>query len=282
MSDTTEQSNSIQTELTLSAWGSALAQLAASSGLAEDVLADAAQKGAVWCKRVKAHKLRRLRDLEAPASLGDVLYLNYNASVLAQVALDPTLIADDVNYSIWNKPPGMLSQGSKWSDHCTITESVKRVHEKPTYLVHRLDKAAGGLIVVAHTKNALKKLTELFAQRLVEKHYQVEVHGEVKDKLPLRIDAEVQSKKAITDVLEATYQKDLNTSSLLVSIDTGRKHQIRDHLHSKGFPVVGDRLFDADRKHEKDLCLTACRLAFECPFTQVKKVFEIMDKPAVT
>lgn len=278
MSETEEQSNAIQIEFTLSAWGSGLTQLAGSCGLPEEVLSDAAQKGAVWCKPVKAHRLRRVRDLEEPASLGDVLYLNYNASVLAQTPLTPTLIADEVNYSIWSKPSGMLSQGSKWSDHCTITQTVSKLHGKPTYLVHRLDKAAAGLIVVAHTKNALKKLTDLFAERKVEKHYQAQVHGHLNDPLPMRLDAEVQNKSAVTDVLEASYDKKLDTTSLLVSIETGRKHQIRDHLSSKGFPVVGDRLFDADRKHEQDLCLTASKLAFECPFTHVKKSFDITDK----
>lgn len=275
MNETEEQSESIQIELTLSAWGSGLSQLASGSGLSEQVLKDAARKGAVWCKRVQAHKLRRVRDLEAPASLGDVLYLNYNAKVLAQLPLKPLLVADEINYSIWNKPAGMLSQGSKWSDHCTITETVSKLHGKPTFLVHRLDKAAAGLIVVAHTRNALKKLTDLFAQRKVKKHYQVQVHGQLNEPLPFRLDADVQNKSALTEVLEASYNKPTNMTSLLVSIDTGRKHQIRDHLSAKGFPVVGDRLFDVDRNHEHDLCLLASRLEFDCPFTHVKKRFEI-------
>jgi len=275
MSETEKDVKSIQVNMTISAWGSGLTQLAEFSALSEEEVADAARKGGVWCKRIKLHKLRRVRNLEEPLSIGDELYLNYNASVLAQTPLVPVIVADEVNYSIWNKPAGMLSQGSKWSDHCTITETVSGVHGKPTFLVHRLDRAAAGLIVVAHTKNALKKLTELFAERKVTKHYRVQVHGIFDSPVPMRLDADVQSKAAITDIMEATSDKKSNTSSLLVSIETGRKHQIRDHLSAKGFPVVGDRLFDPDRKHEQDLSLTACLLAFECPFTGVKKQFEI-------
>lgn len=275
MSNTDTEAKTIQVNMTISAWGSGLTQLAEFSALPEDAVADAARKGGVWCKRVKLHKLRRVRNLEEPLSIGDELYLNYNASVLEQNPLVPVLVADEVNYSIWNKPAGMLSQGTKWSDHCTITETVSGVHGKPAFLVHRLDKAAAGLIVVAHTKNAVKKLTELFEARKVTKHYRVQVHGKFDGPVPMRLDTDVQGKTAISDVLDATFDKKLNTSSLLVSIETGRKHQIRDHLSAKGFPVVGDRLFDPERKHEQDLNLTACLLAFECPFTSVKKRFEI-------
>lgn len=275
MSDTDEQPKSIQINMTISAWGNGLSQLADFSALSEEVVADAALKGAVWCKRIKLHKLRRVRNLEEPLSIGDELYLNYNADVLAQIPLVPVLVADEVNYSIWNKPAGMLCQGSKWSDHCTITETVSSLHGKSTFLIHRLDRAAAGLIVVAHTKNAVKKLTDLFAQRKVTKHYRVQVHGHLDDAMPVRLDAQVQNKAAITDILEATFDQGSNTSALLVNIETGRKHQIRDHLCSKGYPVVGDRLFDPDRKHEQDLKLTACMLAFECPFTGAKKQFEI-------
>lgn len=275
MSETDKDAKPIQVNMTISAWGSGLTQLAEFSALSEEEVADAARKGGVWCKRIKLHKLRRVRNLEEPLSIGDELYLNYNARVLAQTPLVPVLVADEVNYSIWNKPAGMLSQGSKWSDHCTITETASGVHGKPTFLVHRLDRAAAGLIVVAHTKNAIKKLTELFEERKVTKHYRVQVHGKFDNQVPMRLDAEVQRKVAITDIMEATFDKKSNTSTLLVSIETGRKHQIRDHLSAKEFPVVGDRLFDPDREHEQDLSLTACLLAFECPFTGVKKQFEI-------
>ena len=265
----------MQINMTLSAWGSGLSQLAAFSGLTEHEIADAAKKGAVWCKPAKSHKLRRVRELQGSMSIGDELYLNYNEAVLGQVPQTPALIADEVNYSVWNKPAGMLSQGSKWSDHCTITETVKHLHQKPTFLVHRLDKAAAGLILVAHTNNAVKKLTELFSKRQVVKHYRVQVHGHFNKPLPSRLDANVQEKSALTEVLEADYDQATDMSSLLVSIETGRKHQIRDHLSGGGYPVVGDRLFDPGRHHEHDLSLVACKLAFQCPFTGADKLFDI-------
>lgn len=270
-----ERPGVIQLEHTVSAWGTALSQLAMASQLDEALVADAASKGAVWKKKHNAHKLRRVRDLAEHTAVSDQLFLNYDADVLAQIPLKPILISDQVNYSIWNKPAGMLSQGSKWSDHCTITQTVQNLHGKSAFLVHRLDKAASGLIVIAHTKNAVKKLADLFAQRLIEKHYTVRVHGHFNLALPHRLDTPVDDKAAITDVLELNYDSDTDVSTLLISISTGRKHQIRNHLFSIGFPVVGDRLFDVSREHVMDLQLTASSLAFECPFTNKKQHFHL-------
>lgn len=267
----------IQVELTVSAWQDGLTQLVTLSELSEEQVIDAAAKGGLWRKKNGMHKLRRLRDLSSDVGLGDELYLNFDANVLSQKALTPVLVSDEKNYSVWNKPAGMLSQGSKWSDHCTITETVRHIHGKPTQLVHRLDRAASGLIVLAHTKNAVKKLSTLFAERKIEKHYSVQVHGEFKQDLPAVLEAPVEDKPAITEILKCNYNKDQDTSELSVSILTGRKHQIRSHLHGIGLPVVGDRLFDKKRQHTSDLQLTASRLAFECPFTGDSKEFALTE-----
>lgn len=269
------EKDTIQIEYTVSAWGSALTQVASASGLSEEQVAEAAAKGGVWRRKHDSQKIRRVRDLSAGVAVSDQLYLNYDSNVLGQTPLTPSLVSDQHNYSIWNKPAGMLCQGSKWSDHCTITETVKNQHGKPTFLVHRLDKAASGLMVVAHTKNALSKLAELFSSRLVEKQYAVVVHGKFNNIVPYRLDMPVENKDAITDVLKAQYNSAKDTSTLLVRISTGRKHQIRNHLHAIRLPVVGDRLFDPEREHDQDLQLTACVLGFDCPFTKEKRLFRL-------
>lgn len=278
MSKLERKGDAIQAELIVSAWQDALSQLVKLSELSEAQVIDAAAKGGLWRKKVGMHKLRRLRDLNSDISLGDELYLNFDAQVLSQQALTPVLVSDEKNYSVWNKPAGMLSQGSKWSDHCTITETVKQIHDKPTHLVHRLDKAASGLIVLGHTKNAVQKLSTLFAERQIEKHYTVRVHGKFAQAIPARLEALVDEKPAVTEVLNSDYNEQDNTSELLVSILTGRKHQIRSHLHGIDLPVVGDRLFDKEREHSCDLALTASRLAFVCPFTGNKKEFTLEQK----
>ena len=94
------------------------------------------------------------------------------------------LIEDLIDYSVWYKPYGMLSQGSKWSDHCTIARFAQKnlSNERPAFIVHRLDRAATGLILIAHSKKAAKALSSLFENRTIEsnsleKFYQIIVHG---------------------------------------------------------------------------------------------------------
>ncbi len=59
-----------------------------------------------------------------------------------------------LNIVFGTNPYGMLSQGSKWSDHCTIARFAQQhlTPERPVFIVHRLDRAATGLILIAHSK----------------------------------------------------------------------------------------------------------------------------------
>jgi len=257
----------VQLELKLNPDGSPLDQLLSASSLERRLLIDAAAKGAVWHTRKDHRKPLRVRDLETGLSNSDTVYLNYNPQILAQVAAVPELVSDQVNYTVWNKPAGMLSQGSKWGDHCTITGAVASIANKPAYLVHRLDRAASGLIVVAHTRNALTAMTALFASRAIEKRYAVSVHGQMDKALPLTLATPIDGKSASSTIMQANYSEQSAQTELLVSISTGRKHQIRRHLQEAGFPVVGDRLYDKQREHTQDLQLCACWLSFTCPFT---------------
>jgi len=171
----------------------------------------------------------------------------------------------------------MLSQGTRWSDHCSITYTVEKTHGKKASLVHRLDRAASGLIMIAHTRNALVALTGMFATRRIKKTYHAVVRGTFKEELPCVIDDPIDGKEAHTEVISATKmqssecsQTPCDETSLTVTIKTGRKHQIRSHLASRGHPVVGDRLFDKNREHHCDLKLTSTALQFICPFSAVE------------
>ena len=272
-------------------WG-VLAQVADACDLPRAKLTDAAAKGAVWLQKKIASKAEknhyrnplRLRDFEQSIDTGDLVLVNYNPAVLATKPMLPVLVSDEVNYSVWNKPSGMLSQGSRWGDHTTITFQAEAISGKKALLVHRLDRAASGLMLIAHTKNAVVALTELFASRNIEKTYRATVHGEYREILPQVIELPVDDKPAHTEILaaQAVALKDNNsthapapTTSLTLRIKTGRKHQIRSHLSSAGYPVVGDRLFDSKKEHQHDLQLSCVGLKFDCPFTAKAKSFAL-------
>src|SRR5579864_7594720 len=131
-------------------------------------------------------------------------------------------------------------------------------------IVHRLDKATSGLIVVAKNDEAHRKLAAQFARRVVKKTYIALVHGWVKQdrgtissnisRDPIRrtrmTTKRSGGREAITHytVKERRDSKYGKFSLLELRIDTGRTHQIRVHLSSLRHPVVGDTLYGAPRE----------------------------------
>ena len=201
--------------------------------------------------------------------------------VLAEIPAEPKLVADVGGYSVWNKPYGLRSQGSKWGDHCTITRWAERhlQPERPAFVVHRLDRAANGLILVAHSKAIAASLSELFRDRKVEKRYRARVSGDFSQQpSPLRVESPVDEKQAVSEISFVRVED--GRSLVDIRTETGRKHQVRRHLAESGFPIVGDRLYGAGENDPMDLQLTACLLAFQCPVAGEPVEYRLDDAPA--
>ncbi len=234
-------------------------------------LKQAIAKGALWLTRGK--HTQRLRRIKKTLLAKDVLHFYYNGDVLMQTCAPAILIEDRQDYSIWYKPYGMLSQGSKWSDHLTINRFVQQTlsPERAAFIVHRLDRAATGLIVIAHSKKAARALSAMFEHHQLEKRYQIIVHGDHRSHpQPEKITVEVDDKKATSHFSHLAYQNDYDLSLVEVLIESGRKHQIRKHAKAIGLPVVGDRLHgDESKSYPKQLNLQLCaaKLSFICPLS---------------
>lgn len=254
--------------------------LALETGLSKQKIKMVMQKGAVWLTRGK--KTQRLRRAKKTLRSGETLHLYYDSHVLEKQPEEPQLIMDLGQYSVWNKPYGMLSQGSKWGDHCTITRWAEQhlIPQRSSFVVHRLDRAANGLILVAHEKRAAAALSELFQKRKIDKRYRIWVHGQfsqqAKQENPTRVESDIDGRYAVSYFTLVEYDESYDRSLLDVTIETGRKHQIRRHSAKLGFPVVGDRLHGREGDKD-DLQLTAYYLAFDCPFSHQKKQFNILS-----
>lgn len=233
-------------------------------------------KGAVWLTR--NNSTQRIRRASKQLQEGDCLHLYYDADVLASVPNDATLISDEGAYSIWFKPYGMLSQGAKWGDHCTINRWVEAnlQPQRPAFIVHRLDRAATGLMVIAHQKKVAANLSMLFQNRQIKKHYQAIIHGQLLEEKTM--DSPIDGKPSISHIKPLEYNPVDKQTLVEVNIETGRKHQIRKHLSEAGFPIVGDRLYGLKGAgNERDLCLTSCFLSFLSPLDNLKKEYRLPD-----
>ncbi|PKI17044.1 pseudouridine synthase family protein [Colwellia sp. 12G3] len=238
--------------------------------LSKAELKQAISKGALWLTPAKnKQQTQRLRRVKKRLLVGDELHFYFNKEVLSAPVPQAKLIADLTEYSVWYKPYGMLSQGSKWSDHCTIARFAQQnlPNERPAFIVHRLDRAATGLIIVAHSKSAARALSHMFEHHQLEKYYHIIVHGDHNERpQPEVIEKDVDGKSARSTFTCLAYDSATDRSLIRVKIDSGRKHQIRLHAASIGMPVVGDRLHGVAGIDEQcNLQLCAVSLRFICP-----------------
>ncbi len=228
------------------------------------------------CEPILGHMLHGLRLDENP--------------ILAHKSYEKELeiVYEDEAIVVVNKPHDFLSVPGK-----IFTDSVQERMEKrfanaeKPILVHRLDMATSGLLLVAKTKDVHKKLQSLFIKRSIKKRYVAILDGNLQqDKgvvdLPIRLDidnrpyqvvCEEFGKKSRTE-FEVVSRKEGKTRIHFYPI-TGRSHQLRVHAsHFRGLntAIVGDDLYGtpADR-----LYLHAEWLKFKHPLTNEEIEFEV-------
>lgn len=242
-----------------------------STSLSKQTLKSALDKGCVWLKNGK--KINRVRRVKKPLKIGDEIYIYFNEKILLSSVAEPKLILDKKDYSVWFKPAGVFSQGSKWGDHCALTRLVEKSLNRNCFLVHRLDRATSGIMIIAHTKKMAKELSDLFANRQIHKTYLAIISGDIRSN-NLTIDNAIDGKKAISHI--TVIKKNEDKTLLRVNIETGRKHQIRRHLSEIDCAIIGDRLYgDAPKNQKEDLQLQAIKLDFICPISQQTITIEL-------
>ena len=188
-----------------------------------------------------------------------------NPDFIYQPPMSPYLdiIYKDDDLVVINKGSGLLSVPGRLPEHQDCLQNrVSRVLPKAT-IVHRLDMATSGIILMALNKPAHVNVSRQFEKRLTKKSYIARVYGEVKESngsidLPLicdwpnrpkqKVDYD-QGKKALTYwrvISIDERQGELSTLLELTPI-TGRSHQLRVHMLAIGHPILGDRLYAHDK-----------------------------------
>lgn len=142
-------------------------------------------------------------------------------------------------------------------------------------LVHRLDRATSGLMVIAKNQRALSILARHFHQRLVEKRYLALTQGRIPEDerlitAPIGRDPEARPHWRVMEDGKPAETRlrvlERRESLTLVELEpvTGRTNQLRIHCAHLGHPVIGDEWYGAENAVGR-LCLHAARLAFHHP-----------------
>lgn len=188
----------------------------------------------------------------------------------AKIKLEPKIIAETPDYVVIEKPSGLLTHPTMADETVSVANwaakkypGVKKVGDDPSVrpgIVHRLDKEASGLLVIARTQKMFEHLKEQFKNRTVEKEYMALVHDQVakdwdilnfpiarsetSDRMaarPLSEGTTEGEKEAKTEFL--VEKRFVNFTLLRITLHTGRMHQIRVHLLAYNHPLVGDPLY---------------------------------------
>lgn len=220
---------------------------------------------------------------------------------------------EDADLLVLQKPPGLLCVPGRGPDKQDCLSARAQQRWPGALIVHRLDQATSGLVLMARTPDAQRRLSHAFAERQVHKRYQAVVQGrmgaadgadvadgEMADdkkqaesswaeinlpiaadwnRRPLRIIDHAAGKPSLTRWRARRYDAATDTTWVDLEPVTGRTHQLRVHLAAIGHPILGDALYADSAAHARAprLLLHASQLAFTHPATAERMALEWVE-----
>jgi 23S rRNA pseudouridine1911/1915/1917 synthase len=204
--------------------------------------------------------------------------------VPAAPAVDLTVVYEDEWLAVIDKPAGLVVHPAPGHPHGTLADGLRQRGavwsllggEERAGIVHRLDRDTSGLLVVAKTEAAHRRLAAQLQDRSLARVYWTLVHGGLAE-ATATVDAPIgrdrrdrkrmavvdDGRPAVTDF--RVLARHPRSTELEVRLRTGRTHQIRVHLAHIGHPVVGDPVYGRRADEGWRLALHACGLEFAHP-----------------
>lgn len=195
------------------------------------------------------------------------------------------LYADDAML-VLDKPAGLLSVPGRGEDKQDCLSARAQQHYPDALVVHRLDMATSGVMVLARGADAQRTLNHSFASRTIGKRYIAIVDGHLAPppqtwgvidlpimvdwpNRPLRVIDHQGGSPSVTRWRVLSYNDSDDTTRLELEPVTGRSHQLRVHLRALGHTIVGDALYGSPRVQAlaNRLMLHACSLELPHPVT---------------
>lgn len=204
----------------------------------------------------------------------------------------PACLYEDEHILILDKPAGLLCVPGRGLDKQDCLSSRALHHWPDSLVVHRLDMATSGLVVMGRSKAVQRLLGDAFAARNVHKRYVAVVHGHIPctedwkeinapimsdwEKRPLQKVDEVMGKPSLSRYQRHHDQTGIAAHCTKIWLEpvTGRTHQLRLHMAHIGCPIVGDALYApaSVQAMASRLLLHATSLRFQHPVHD-KEVF---------
>lgn len=201
------------------------------------------------------------------------------------------IIYEDDELIAIDKPAGLLTVATDKESEKTayhhMTDYVRLGNPKNRiFVVHRLDRETSGVLIAAKNEKLKLALQDNWSELVTKRGYTAVVEG-VPEKRSGLIKSWIKETKTLLsysssvpgDGLEAVTNYEVTEVSkeyalIKVSIDTGRKNQIRVHMKDLGHPVAGDKKYGASKNPLGRLCLHADKLEIRHPFTNKLMTFE--------
>ncbi len=218
-----------------------------------------------------------------------------NPSTLAAAGDYFQIVYADISLLVLNKPSGLLAVPGRGEDKQDCLSSRVQQHYPDALIVHRLDMATSGLMLMARGISMQRALSQLFERREVHKRYLAVVEGHPEQapgpdgwglidlpivvdwpRRPLRIIDAERGKPSQTRWRTVAFSEATNSTRIELEPVTGRSHQLRVHLQALGHPILGDALYAPEAVAAKAtrLLLHASVLRFEHPASGALLAFE--------
>lgn len=222
---------------------------------------------------------------DKPVNAGDQLWVNFDRSF--QVFSHPRikLVFEDNDIIVVDKGYGVLSTAAGKPSDDTVYNIVKKYargfsDKANVYVVHRLDRDTSGLMLLTRTKQARDMLINNWNDMVVERKYIAVVEGKMEQnegtvksflaENPDTYEMYSTDDKKIGRLAVTRYRvvkQGRHFAMVELEIKTGRKNQIRVHMHDLGNPVSGDRKYGGHPSPINRIALHATTLTFLHPIT---------------
>jgi 23S rRNA pseudouridine1911/1915/1917 synthase len=235
---------------------------------------------------------RPVSQFNHPLAIGDTVSIRSDRFAIPKTTLPSgiKIFFEDASLLVIEKPTNLLSIASEAEPEKTayfqLTDYLRQTHTRSkerVWIVHRLDRETSGLMVFAKTpeaKETLQKNWDTFEKKyeaVVEGHLPQEsgtFDSDLDESNPFKVfirPASSLTRHAITHY--RLLKKNRHRSLVELTLETGRRHQLRVQLSAVGCPIVGDEKYGAKTDPAKRLGLHSCFLRFPHPLSKQELLF---------